>query len=245
MDHASGCMKWSPSSSTPSPESIIRMPCHAMTIVASAMNSPWPNRRNSGSWVVSRFVIACWIVGMRFSAGCGSIAVLHELWLAPGAECVTGANRERLVRVVSVPPRRELHVDGGRFGVTLALAVDEELLDHSGEQLHACLALPCPEQDGPADLVEHSRGALLVRGVDDVRLKRIDRTEFLLAAVESKLPRVMGRRDRGGIGQVNGRQTTCQRATRGRTQAAEALPRCHDWMGQVDVGRASGIAKDQ
>ena len=43
------------------------------------------------------------------------------------------------------------------------------------------------------------------------------RTEFLLAAVESKLPRVMGRRDRGGIGQVNGRQATCQRATRGRT----------------------------
>src|SRR3990167_6396923 len=215
------------------------MPCHAMTIVASAMNSPWPKRRNSGSCVVSRFVIACWMVGMRFSAGCGSIAVLQnqELRLAPGAQRVTRASHERLVRVVSVPPRRELHVDGGRFGVTLALAVDEELLDHSGEQLQACLALPCPEQDGPADLVEHSRGALLVRGVDDVRLKRIDRTEFLLAAVESKLPRVMGRRDRGGIGQVNGRQTTYQRATSGRTQAAEGLPRCHDWMSKVYVGR--------
>ena len=78
------------------------------------------------------------------------------------------------VRRSAIPPRDKLHVHRCRVGVASPLAVDEQLLDDAGQELAASLTLPCADEDGAADLVEHRRRTLLVRRVDDVRLERVD-----------------------------------------------------------------------
>ena len=52
---------------------IIRIPCHTMRMVANERNIEYPKRRNSGSYVVSSVVIACWIVPTIASCPCGPI----------------------------------------------------------------------------------------------------------------------------------------------------------------------------
>ena len=43
-------------------------------MVANEMNMVYPNRRNTGSYVSSRLMIACWIVGIRLRDGCVGMA---------------------------------------------------------------------------------------------------------------------------------------------------------------------------
>src|SRR5690606_21232670 len=115
---------------------------------------------NTGSYVSSRLMIACWIVGIRLS-DVGMACSCLSLRLAPGSKGVASARDERLVHGRTVSPRRELHVHGGGLGVPCALVLDQQLLDHAVQELNPGLPLPCPDETGAADLVEQRGRALL------------------------------------------------------------------------------------
>ena len=68
------------------------------------------------------------------------------------------------------------------------------------------------DKNGAADLVQHRSGALLVRRIDDVGFQGIDGGKLVLASVEPELPRVVSRRDHGGVGRVQ-RGKTCRHCT--------------------------------
>ena len=149
------------------------------------------------------------------------MAALRLSRLPPGPQGVAGAGDERGVR--GRPSRHvdELHVHRGGLGVAGPLAVDEQLLDDAGQELDAGLPLPCADEDGAADLVEHGRRALFVRRVDDVALQGVDRRQFS-SAVEAQLARLVGRRDGRGVGHVQrGQPRRQRRATRRGRQRAE------------------------
>src|SRR5436305_3644721 len=106
------------------------MPCHAIRITANDKNSEYPNRKNSGSYVVSSVVIACWTVGTRLSDVWGGMNSFL-LWsgLAPRPERITRPGRERSIRRRPAAPRRHLHIDLGSVRIAGPLRVDEQLLD--------------------------------------------------------------------------------------------------------------------
>ena len=83
----------------------------------------------------------------------------------------------------------------------------QQLFDDACQQLNARLSLSGRDECGTTDLVEHRGGALLIRRIDDVRLQGIDRGQFVLASVVTKLTGIVGRGDRRGIGHVHGCQT--------------------------------------
>ena len=57
------------------------------------------------------------------------------------------------------------------------------------QELTAGLPLSRAHQHGAADLVEHGRRTLLAGRIDDLRLQRVDRRQFLLASVQPELIR--------------------------------------------------------
>ena len=86
------------------------------------------------------------------------------------------------------------------------LAIDEQLLNDSDQQLRTGLTLANANQRRATDLVEDRRGALFQGPVDDRFLEHIDGPLFA-PPVEPQLARIVGRGDGRGIGHVQGRQT--------------------------------------
>ena len=101
------------------------------------------------------------------------------------------------------PARSRAACSSRRLGVAVALGINQQLLDERGEQLAARLSLSGADQDGATNLVQHRRGALLVRWVDDLRFKRIDRRQFLRAAVQPEVAGVVGGCHRHRVGEFH------------------------------------------
>ena len=139
----------------------------------------------------------------------------------------------------------KLHVHRGDVGIAGSLRVDEQLLHHAGQELNACLPLPRGDEGCAADLVEHRRGTLLVRRIDDVRLQRVDGGQLMLPSIEAKLTRIVGRRDGRRIGHVQGGEPRRHDAAGGWRQPRQQIPRIHDGMTHSEEGGARWVAKDQ
>ena len=77
--------------------------------------------------------------------------------MTPRAQGITRPSDERLVRRLAVAPGGELHVDGGRLRVSLALASGQQLLERMGQQLIGGHVLATPEELARRDLVEDGR----------------------------------------------------------------------------------------
>src|SRR5687767_5269532 len=71
---------------------IIFRPCQTIRITAIDRKNVSPNVKKVGSYVVSKLVMACWIVAMVARRGSGGMAVyLKALRLTPGAKVDGGA----------------------------------------------------------------------------------------------------------------------------------------------------------
>ena len=139
----------------------------------------------------------------------------------------------------------QLHVHRGGVGVPGALGVDQQLLDDAGQELDARLPLPGADEGGAADLVEHRRGALLVRGVDDVGLQGVDGRQLGFRPLKPELTGIVGRGDRRGVGHVERGQAGSDDTTGGRRESGQEVSGVDHGVAHSQIGGAGGVAEDQ
>jgi hypothetical protein len=124
--------------------------------------------------------------------------------LTPIAQGVACPGNECSVRSSAVAPGHQLHVHGGGFRVASALAVDQQLLNDTCQELRARLPLPRANENGAADFVEYRSRALLVRRVNDVCFQGVDGWQ-LPFPIPAELASVVRRRNCGCVSHVQSR----------------------------------------
>ena len=101
---------------------IIFSPCQTIRITAIDRKNVRPNVKNVGSYVVSRLVMACWMVAMVARRGSGGMAVhLNALRLTPGAKIVRRACQQARRHGSTSVQTAQLHVHRRGFGVAVSL----------------------------------------------------------------------------------------------------------------------------
>src|SRR5690349_1411717 len=100
----------------------MRRPCQTIRIVANARKRACPNRRNSGSYVVSRLVMACCTVATRARReDCG---MMRASGLTPAPEIVRRARYQDAIGGRAQGQATALHIHDRGLRVALAFAVD-------------------------------------------------------------------------------------------------------------------------
>ena len=123
---------------------------------------------------------------------------------------MTRSGHECVIRLLSISPSHELHVDRRGFRVAQALASHQELLECVREQLICCHILTTAKELASSDLVKNGCHFVIIeRAIEDVAFERLDRPlEF--AVITPNQSNLMAAHHCDGVGDLDSRILTLE-----------------------------------